>query len=252
MASRKSSEDFIIDNPIGSTVNDWTIIDEPILVQYKRNRESNVLCKCKCGKEKLVRIRDIKNNKTKQCKGCARKLIRKIRPNPVLENDYALIPLQGKHNNKNIIIDLEDVDIVNNYMWYGSKSSNGKSIYARTNINEKKWNVTQFIFNNKKNIYDHIDGDPLNNRKTNLRLCSNIENARNRTKSQTKIYSSNYIGVCRIKAGWRACVWKNGKTLWQKSFKTEVEAAEARDKKATEVYGEFAKINFPERSNDVS
>ena len=104
----------------------------------------------------------------------------------------------------------------------------------------------RFIMKPKSNEYvDHINGDKLDNRKENLRICTKKENQRN--QKVRKDNTSGYKGVA-LMAGkyWRAYITSGGSR--QKhlgNFKTKEEAARAYDEKAKEYFGEFARLNFP-------
>ena len=93
---------------------------------------------------------------------------------------------------------------------------------------------------------DHIDGDPLNNHRTNLRLATRAENARNRGKNTNN--SSGYKGV-RLRKGtqrWQARIKAGGKERHLGYFDTREEAARAYDAAARELHGAFARLNFPD------
>jgi hypothetical protein len=85
---------------------------------------------------------------------------------------------------------------------------------------------------------DHIDHDPMNNQRSNLRVCTCSQNTKN--KSSFKGSSSKYLGVFHYKDKyWRAQICS--KSLGH--FKTEDDAALAYNKAAIERYGEFANLN---------
>jgi len=94
-------------------------------------------------------------------------------------------------------------------------------------------------------VVDHIDRDGLNNRKSNLRLCTNAENIRNAGKRGKGF--SKYKGVSRHTRGkkWTAVIQLNKKTYFLGYFENEIDAARAYDKKAKELHGQFACLNFP-------
>lgn len=97
-------------------------------------------------------------------------------------------------------------------------------------------------------IVDHIDGDPKNNKIENLRLATSQNNARNSNKRpQLKNASSVYKGVhySDSKSKWFSCITVDD-VCYNIGFETEIEAALDYDKRAKELYGEFAKLNFPE------
>jgi hypothetical protein len=87
---------------------------------------------------------------------------------------------------------------------------------------------------------DHINGNKLDNRIENLRLCTSRQNNFNRRKMET----SNYKGVSwhRGNKRWRATIQEHHVGY----FHTEIEAARAYDAKAKERFGEFAWLNFKE------
>ena len=97
-------------------------------------------------------------------------------------------------------------------------------------------------------VVDHIDGDGLNNLRSNLRTCSNAENSRN---SRITLNSkSGFKGVNCAKSNfsklpWRARIKYNYKEIQLGTYATKEEAARAYDRKALELFGEFAKLNFP-------
>ncbi len=104
----------------------------------------------------------------------------------------------------------------------------------------------------KSEHVDHINGNGLDNRRTNLRVSSNAQNHAN-TKKPRGNYTSKYKGVCWLKniKKWSAYIGssKKGSIVKRKYlgyYKIEEEAARAYDKAAKEYYGEFASLNFPE------
>jgi len=95
-------------------------------------------------------------------------------------------------------------------------------------------------------VVDHINRNSLNNRRCNLRICTQKENLRNGRPSRRS--TSRFKGVYFDKQTrkWIAKIGYNGKTIHLGSFEDEVEAAKAYDRKAYELFGDFAYLNFPE------
>jgi hypothetical protein len=90
---------------------------------------------------------------------------------------------------------------------------------------------------------DHIDGDGLNNQRSNLRPASAQENRRNSQK--TVGCTSTYKGVKRQGRYWIACIGVSpGIQHYLGCFSSEIEAARTYDAAAREVFGEFARLNF--------
>lgn len=153
------------------------------------------------------------------------------------------IPLtQGKVT----IIDDEDYELASLHKWYAHKGCN--TFYARTNVyKEGKRTITslhQLIMGTfpGKNV-DHINGDGLDNRKENLRVCTTQENSRN---SHYVKGSSVYKGISfnKKRQKWQASIKFNGTNKFLGYFAEEIMAAQAYDRAASEYFGEFAKLNF--------
>ena len=92
-------------------------------------------------------------------------------------------------------------------------------------------------------LFDHKDGNPLNAQKENLREANNSLNMMNRRKFKG---TSTFKGVCFTGVNWRATLYFNKEKVNLGIFRLEEDAARAYDKKAKELFGEFARLNFPE------
>lgn len=155
-------------------------------------------------------------------------------------------------NGMKFIIDEEDLGLVSKYIWHANGSGdryyvNGSPIvkspgYRRVSLHRLLTKAPEKV------IVDHINGDTLDNRRANLRVCDfsqNIANSRKRQGDST----SRFKGVSlRDKSGlnkpWRLQVRRRGK-LTSKYFATEIEAALAYDRQAMKLDGDFAALNFP-------
>lgn len=93
-------------------------------------------------------------------------------------------------------------------------------------------------------IVDHINGDTLDNRRCNLRICTNQQNTSN---GRTRGGTSRFKGVYWNKASnaWRAHIMHNYRKLNLGNYATEEEAGRAYDAAALRLFGEFARLNFP-------
>ena len=91
---------------------------------------------------------------------------------------------------------------------------------------------------------DHINQNKLDNRKSNLRLCSHSQNGINKYKQSNN--SSGFKGVCfnKRRQKFMAFINKDKKRTYIGYFETAEEAGKAYDKKAKELFGEFACLNF--------
>jgi hypothetical protein len=96
---------------------------------------------------------------------------------------------------------------------------------------------------NRHIFVDHIDRDPLNNTKSNLRVCNHMQNQWN--KEKMKAASSKYKGVSwdnKYKK-WRVTISIDGKGKNGGRYETEEAAAKAYNELALKLRGEFARLN---------
>lgn len=89
---------------------------------------------------------------------------------------------------------------------------------------------------------DHINGDKLDNRRSNLRRASYQQNNRNRGP----IGESRFKGVTRSRRFWQAKIEAGGEKITIGTFDTEEDAARAYDFYARQLHKEFARLNFPD------
>jgi len=92
---------------------------------------------------------------------------------------------------------------------------------------------------------DHINGDGLDNTCANLRICTQAQNQMNRQKQRGT--SSSFKGVSWDKGHtkWRANIAVDGRLTYLGHFFDEANAAKAYDARAREVFGQYARLNFP-------
>lgn len=97
-------------------------------------------------------------------------------------------------------------------------------------------------------VVDHINGNGLDNRKSNLRVCSTGQNMANKGPSA----SHGFKGVTRRggKGPWIAEIAPEGHHIYLGIFRTIEEAARAYDVAARKWYGEFAYLNFPDKIDE--
>ena len=129
------------------------------------------------------------------------------------------------------LVDDEDYERLNQFKWHAAKmqSVNFYTFYVhRWNWNNGKPPINVFmhreIMNPPKNLeIDHIDGNTLNNQKSNLRIVTTRQNAQNRHM----IKSSQYPGISWYKRrhNWMVRITYNGKRRYLGTFKNELEAA---------------------------
>lgn len=144
-----------------------------------------------------------------------------------------------------IEIDDDDLEKVNKFTWCIAKMTNNIS-YAQSryrfvcgNSRQKTVLMHRLIMGALKGqMIDHIDGNGLNNKKSNLRF---VDNSRNQMNSKKRVGSSIYKGVYWNKKDKLWEVHVNGKYCG--CFKDEIKAAEKYNEIALKQFGEYARIN---------
>ena len=153
---------------------------------------------------------------------------------------------------KEAMIDADDLERVLEFgLWCAALDDRGR-YYSVTAHKEpsgkwKQYKLHRFILDCWGSMpVDHRDGNGLNCRKHNLRICTTGQNARNRRKGTTLRTSSHYVGVSfeRRRNWWIARIQTKGETTYLGHYSTQEEAAIAYDKKALELHKEFAVTNF--------
>lgn len=140
------------------------------------------------------------------------------------------------------MIDECDLPLVEDHSWCIQKG-----VYAATEIEGKTVYMHRLILDAPQGMsVDHINGDTLDNRRSNLRIVTHTQNSRNRTKVN-KNNTSGYMGVSASRGKWYAQIMADGKNVYLGTFACPIEAAVARDVAAHELFGEHASYNFPEQ-----
>ena len=155
-----------------------------------------------------------------------------------------MIPLtQGKF----AIVDAEDYERLSEHKWYAKKVKGGR-FYAARNAGGKVIKMHREILDVPPGmVCDHKNHDTLDNRKSNVRICTPAQNNYNRLPQAAG--TSRYKGVHWHKnhQKWQARIGHNGKHIHIGYYDYEADAAIAYDDMAIELFGEFACLNFDHR-----
>lgn len=146
------------------------------------------------------------------------------------------------------LVDDEDFDYLNQFKWYAREYDHTFYACRAVPIGNSKQKVVRMHrvilgLTEAKTLVDHKDHNGLNNQRNNLRTATPLDNAANRKG----FGSSKYLGVTlsarNAKKPWVSRVHKGSTSFHLGYFKNEVDAALAYNKKAQELFGEFANLN---------
>jgi hypothetical protein len=146
-------------------------------------------------------------------------------------------------NAKFALVDEGDFLILNAHRWseykgYSHRSSREDGICIRYSMHREIINAPPGV------EVDHINGDRLDNRRSNLRLATRAQNAANKVNRLGSI--SGYRGVFPTRGGkWQSMITFNQKQLYIGTFEDPVMAAMWYDEWARSYFGEYARLNFP-------
>ena len=142
------------------------------------------------------------------------------------DNNIAMVYYYGQIDSENpeghFLIDLEDFEFVGRFTW--ARLDNGREgyIYRRVPLNGKMTSVylhrELMELTHENLVVDHINGNGLDNRKSNLRVVTQQGNSRNRRDSPKNYYYD------KNNRKWIVNLTINNKTVYFGSFKSEEEA----------------------------
>lgn len=242
-----------IDVPPGTVFGLFTVIEEARLPVGKSTRRA-MLCRCACGKRKTVLFASLRTGRSRSC-GCWRQ---EVQASDVARLNPGEVPLYGKRACGRVAaVDVEDFALVMQYRWHvlehdpaapGRRAHGPYVVYDAYPEGRGGTRITVYMHQliTGSRFIDHIDGDPLNNRRSNLRPATKSQNGANARKNPGK--TSRYKGVFwdRERSGWQAKITVERQQVCLGRFANEEDAALAYDLAAREAFGEFALTNFPD------
>jgi hypothetical protein len=142
-------------------------------------------------------------------------------------------------------IDPEDFDKVKDIRWVAVNSPSNHLLYAQASIpivgQPGRYTTTKMhrllMDCPKGMVVDHINGDSLDNRKANLRIVTQPQNAKNRRRSSNNV--TGVKGVAKNGPNFVARITSDGVTHQLGTYKTLKEAAEAYERASVEYHKEY-------------
>lgn len=146
-------------------------------------------------------------------------------------------------NGRQFQIDEDDWDSVKHIKWNIHLMRKGyKYVYTfqKTDKSRKMIYLHRMLMNCKNPMFvDHINGDTLDNRKSNLRVLTNRQNQWNQKRVRGFV---PYKGVTFENGAYRSRIRINGKKKSLGRFKTAIEASNAYNQASLELHGSYSHI----------
>lgn len=170
------------------------------------------------------------------------------KPRPIrIDGDVAFVTLTHGHQ---AVIDADDAAFVADRCWHAQASRN--TVYAMCNAlraeggirGQKRVMMHRFLMNPDAEMQiDHINGDGLDNRRSNLRIATHAQNMQNR-----KLFTNSSTGFKGVSAYnptglWQAKIAINGRRIWLGVFATPEAAHDAYVRASASMHGEFSKTS---------
>ena len=152
------------------------------------------------------------------------------------------IPLtQGKFT----IVDDEDYEYLNQWKWSAKWNNKTKSFYAVTYNKRKCIYMSRLVMKATEEMQvDHIHHNGLDNRKSNLRICTQGQNMLNKKKYRNSFCNYKGVSIGNNNDKYRAVIGVNKRIIHLGYFDKEIDAAKAYDEAALKYHKEFANLNF--------
>lgn len=233
-------------NIVGQKFGMLTVIEQiDDFIRPNGQREAQYYCECNCGNFVNVVGNDLTRKKTSTHKpkthcGCQTVKNRsdaQRKQNPYELDGNTVIGTTYNTGDK-FFVDIEDFELIKDYCWFTHTGDDGyKTLIAKIPCTGKRIKMSHLL--GCKN-YDHIDRNPLNNRRNNLRPADAVENMRNRS-----LFSNNKSGVTGVywakdRNRWVASIKINKKDKHLGGFVNKEDAIRARLQAEADYYGEFA------------
>jgi hypothetical protein len=160
-------------------------------------------------------------------------------PAPTFSGGYMkeILLTQGKV----AIVDDEDYEYLSQWSWCYSGGYANR--YFHRKMKSKSISMHRMIMNTPDNMdTDHINHNTLDNRRCNLRICDKFQNNQNRSISKNNTSGRKGVAWYKRYGKWRVQIQFNNKKIHVGYYDDIDDASKAYNKKAKELFGEFANV----------
>lgn len=228
---------------IGDKFGEWTIIEMANdRVDSSGRKHKRYLCQCKCGN---ILEKDAYKllNGAKMCKQCYLKIAKNNsipfeHKKCIFEftQDYCIV--YANNTGASFFFDKEDYDKVVDICWDENKSG---YLVGYDNNNKKHVFFHRVVMNVENDkIVDHINRNKKDCRKTNLRICNQSDNTKNKSRRKDNRSGTTGVYFDKKRGRWISYIGVNGKNTYLGSYLTIDEAIHARKNAEIFYFGEFA------------
>lgn len=216
------------------------------VISYNGKNQHNTLlwnCICKhCNSECVKTSSQLLNNKTNSC-GCMKKQwhneqIRKYNTYKIISDSEVIVYTTNNNKIEEFICDLDDWNDMKDFYWYYHHTG-----YIYTKYDNKEYSYHRTILGlgnfNKTARVDHIDGNPLNNRKSNLRVVTHQQNTMNHKIRDDNTSEITGIHYNKTNGKWIARIGFENKRIVLGSFNSINEATRVRREAEIKYFGEY-------------
>lgn len=226
----------------GQKMGRLTIIERgPDRIQPSGQRKTRWWCECTCGNTALIATSDLLNNHTQSC-GCLQKEATSQARKKY--NHYELrdgIAYGYTSDGYEFCFDEDDFDLVSPYCWFS-----GQHGYIQTTIGKRNVFLHRLVMKNElaENLYvDHLNHDPGDNRKCNLRVVSHLENMHNLKLSNKNTSGVTGVYLNKRTGKWYSQIMVGGKTKCLGTYVDFDDAVAARKTAEEKYFGKFSYDN---------
>jgi hypothetical protein len=229
----------------GVSESRWTVLERAEDRHYKNGTTDRCwLCECSCEEhnQKIVPEKSLKRGDSKSCGCLGKERIAEVGHKNKKSNIYDLSGEYGigycSNTNTPFYFDLEDYDKIKDYCWYEHEPVKGYHTVMAYDKTNKKVVKLWYVLGYKG--CDHVDRNPMNCRKGNLREATQQENMRNISLQKNNASGITGVSIHKQTGKWRARVMIDYKEIGLGLFENKDDAIKARLQAEAKYYGAFA------------